>query len=227
MKSILVVDDEKDIVDALKYNLQKEGYAVLTARNGKQALEQAQHLPHLILLDVMMPEYDGFEVLKQLKKSQRTSGIPVMFLTARGSEVNEVLGLELGAQDYVVKPISIPKLLARVKNVLRAQELPEKGTTPPVVIGAIEIHPSRHTVLIDKQEVFFPKKEFDVLLHLARHQGDVVDRETLLSAVWGDDVHVGARTVDVHIRKVREKLGKHAECIETIKGVGYKMREPS
>jgi two-component system alkaline phosphatase synthesis response regulator PhoP len=227
MKSILVVDDEKDIVDALKYNLQKEGYAVLTARNGKQALEQAQHLPHLILLDVMMPEYDGFEVLKQLKKSQRTSGIPVMFLTARGSEVNEVLGLELGAQDYIVKPISIPKLLARIKNVLRTQELPEKGTTLPVVIGAIEIHPSRHTVLIDKREVFFPKKEFEVLLYLARHPGDAVDRETLLSAVWGDDVHVVARTVDVHIRKVREKLGKHAECIETIKGVGYKMREPS
>jgi len=226
MKTILVVDDEKDIVDVLKYNLQKEGYAVLTARNGKQALEQSQHLPHLILLDVMMPEYDGFEVLKQLKKSQRTNGIPVIFLTARGSEVDEVLGLELGAHDYIVKPISIPKLLARVKKVLRTQEVNEKATALPVVIGAIEIHPSQHVVLVDGREVFFPKKEFEVLLYLARHPGDAVDRDTLLSGVWGDDVHVVTRTVDVHIRKVREKLGRHAECIETIKGVGYKMREP-
>src|SRR5437867_6736623 len=153
MKTLLVVDDEKDIVDLLKYNLQKEGYRVLTARNGNQALEQAQQSPDLILLDVMMPEHDGWEVVKFLKKENKTSHIPVIFLTAKGTEVDEVLGLELGADDYIVKPISIPKLLARLRAVLRKHEL-KTDTGRDFTIGIIEIIPAQHVVRIEKKEVF-------------------------------------------------------------------------
>ncbi len=224
MKTILIADDEKDIVDLVKYNLQKEGYTVLTARNGKQALELAQQQPSMILLDVMMPELDGWEVVKQLKKSNKTSDIPVVFLTAKESELDEVLGLELGADDYIVKPISIPKLIARVRNVLRKNESSTQKVND-IVIDRIEIFPSQHIVKIDKKEVFFPKKEFEVLLYLATHLDQVVTRDTLLGAVWGSEVQVVDRTIDVHIRKIREKLDNHADMIETIKGVGYRMRE--
>lgn len=225
MKTVLVVDDEKDIVDLVKYNLAKEGFSVLTARTGKQALEQAHHQPQLILLDIMMPELDGLEVLKQLKKSERSSRIPVIFLTAKGTDIDEVLGLELGADDYIVKPISIPKLVARVKSVLRKHEQAVSSPAAPVTVGVIEISPSRHTVHVQGKEIFFPKKEFDVLLYLARRAGEVVTRESLLNDVWGSDVQVIDRTVDVHVRKIREKLGKLSEYLETIKGVGYRLRD--
>jgi two-component system alkaline phosphatase synthesis response regulator PhoP len=225
MKTVLVVDDEKDILDLVKYNLQKEGYTVLTARSGKEALELAGRLPHLILLDIMMPEYDGIEVLKRLKKNEKTSRIPVVFLTAKGTDVDEVLGLELGADDYLVKPISIPKLSARIRNVIRRNEETESATALPVSVGPIVISPPHHTVHVDGVEIFFPKKEFEVLLHLATHSGRVVNRDTLLRAVWGSDVRVVDRTVDVHIRKIREKLGEFAVMLETIKGVGYRLRE--
>ncbi len=227
MKTILVVDDEKDIVDFVKYNLQKEGFSVLTARNGKQALDLAQQQPHVILLDVMMPEFDGWEVLKRLKKERKTASIPVIFLTAKGSDVDEVLGLELGASDYIVKPISVPKLIARIKHILRQSELrrSEADLSQSVTLGVIEIIPSQHIVRVDKTEVFFPKKEFEVLWFLASHSGQIVNRETLLNAIWGTEVRVVDRTVDVHIRKIREKLGKYGDYIETIKGVGYRMRD--
>jgi two-component system alkaline phosphatase synthesis response regulator PhoP len=224
MKTILVADDELDIVELVKYNLQKEGYAVLTARNGKEALELSQQKVSLILLDIMMPEYDGIEVLKRLKKNEKTSHIPVIFLTAKGTDVDEIVGLELGADDYIVKPISIPKLIARVKNVLRKYEEP-RTTSSAITVGSVEILPLQHIIRIDGKEVFFPKKEFEVLLFLAKHAGEVISRESLLTVVWGTDVYVVDRTVDVHIRKIREKLGKHAEMIETIKGVGYRLRE--
>lgn len=227
MKTILVVDDEIDIVELLKYNLQKEGYGVLTAHSGRQALQQAQLLPDLILLDVMLPEIDGWEVAKELKREKKTSVIPIIFLTAKGTEIDEVLGFELGGDDYVVKPISIPKLLARVKNILRRNEMKESDRKQflTIRVGAVEIHPTQHTVTVNKKEIFFPKKEFEILYYLAQHVGEVVNRTTLLNKIWGTDVIVGDRTIDVHIRKIREKLGKHADYIETIKGVGYRMRE--
>ena len=173
----------------------------------------------------MMPEYDGWEVLKRLRKQERTANIPVIFLTAKGAEVDEVVGLELGASDYIVKPISIPKLIARMKLVLRKKEEAEIQLREVIEIGAIEILPAQHLVRINKKEVFFPKKEFQILLYLVKRQCLVVNRETLLDAIWGSDVYVVDRTVDVHIRKIREKLGKYADLIETIKGVGYRMRE--
>ncbi len=226
-KTILVVDDEQDIIDLIKYNLQKEGYQVLAARNGKHALEQARHQPHVILLDVMMPELDGWEVLKELKKHPKTASIPVVFLTAKGTDIDEVLGLELGADDYIIKPISIPKLIARIKNVLRKHEQrePVPATQQSVMVGEIEISRSQHRVKVGGKEIFFPKKEFEVLTYLATHPDQVVNRETLLNTIWGSDVRVVDRTVDVHIRKIREKLGKHADYIETIKGIGYRFQE--
>jgi len=226
MQTILVVDDDRDIVDLLKYNLQKEGFSVLTARNGTAALEQASQLPDLILLDVMMPELNGWEVMKRLKGAPRTSTIPIIFLTAKSSEVDEVLGLELGADDYLLKPISIPKLLARVRAVFRKRSTAEK-VRDNLSVGGVEILPEQHLILIDGREVFFPRKEFEVLLYLAEREGKAVTRETLLNAIWGSDTHVVDRTVDVHIAKIRDKLGVHADYVETIKGVGYRLRPPS
>jgi two-component system alkaline phosphatase synthesis response regulator PhoP len=227
MKTILVVDDEKDILDLVKYNLQKEGYSILTARNGTEAIQEAQKIPHLVLLDIMMPEKNGFDVLKELKSQKKTSNIPVIFLTAKGSEIDEVLGLELGADDYIVKPISIPRLIARVKSVLSKKEIKsqEHQKDKPIRIGVIEILPSQFIVRVDKKEIFFPKKEFQILIYLGTRLDEVVSRETLLREIWGSDIYVVDRTVDVHIRKIREKLGKYADYIETIKGMGYKIRE--
>jgi two-component system alkaline phosphatase synthesis response regulator PhoP len=226
MKTILIVDDEKDIVDLLKYNLKKEGYHVLTAANGRLAMEQARNQPDLIILDIMMPEMNGLEVIKKLKSDQRTASIPVIFLTAKSTEIDEVIGLELGADDYILKPISIPKLIARIKNAFRHRTQDETNTeTPkPLQVGVIEIDPARYTVKVAGREIFFPKKEFEVLRYLAEHSEQVVTRENLLKMIWGSDVLVVERTIDVHIRKIREKLGRYNSYIETLKGIGYRMR---
>jgi two-component system, OmpR family, alkaline phosphatase synthesis response regulator PhoP len=223
-KTILIVDDENDILELLKYNLQKDGFDVVIARNGNEAIAKASHKTDLIILDVMMPGLDGWEVVRQLKKKNQTSKIPIIFLTAKGAEADEVLGLELGADDYIVKPISIPKLLARIRNVFRKYE-EKKSNLTTIKIGAVEISPIEHTIKINDVEIFFPKKEFEVLHYLASHPNQVITRETLLSVIWGDDVQVVERTVDVHIRKIREKLDAHADIIETIKGVGYRLRD--
>lgn len=225
-KHILVVDDERDIVDMLKYNLEKEGYKTLTARDGKKAIEQAAHLPDLILLDVMMPEVDGWEVCKQLKRDPRTSHIPIIFLTAKGTEFDEVLGLELGAEDYIVKPIAVRTLLARIRSVLRRKEQPPDVTLSGEIIKVdkLEINIPNYTVALGSKELTFTKREFETLVYLAKNRGRVITRETLLNVVWGEDVRVVDRTVDVHISKIREKLGNYGDYIETVKGVGYRMR---
>lgn len=228
-KTILVVDDEKDIVDMLTYNLRKEGYDVIAAHNGRQALEKIEQKPDLVVLDVMMPEPDGWEVCRRLKQHPTTALIPVIFLTAKGSEVDEVLGLELGADDYISKPVSIQKLLARVRSVLRRKETERTAVEQKeglLRIGALEISQENYTVNVAGKEVFFPRKEFQVLAFLAQHHDRVVSRETLLNRIWGEEVYVVDRTVDVHIRRIREKLGDLADMIETVKGVGYRMREP-
>jgi DNA-binding response OmpR family regulator len=225
-KNILVVDDEKDIVDLLKYNLQKEGYTVSTAFNGKEALEKTQERPNLILLDVMMPELDGWEVVKEIRRNESTSRLPVIFLTAKCNDVDEILGLELGADDYIRKPISIPKLIARIKSVLRKHEaltLP-KDSKASIKLGVVEIIPAQHRVLIDSKDVFFSKKELEIFHYLASRADVVVNREELLNSIWGTAVYVVDRSVDVYIRKIREKLGKYANYIETIRGVGYRVR---
>jgi len=226
-KRVLVVDDEPDIIDLISYNLKKDGYDVLSAGDGNAALVEAGKIPDLIILDVMMPGLDGFEVCRRLKANLRTSSIPVMFLTARSAEFDEIMGLEIGADDFIRKPISPRKLLVRVKALLRRSEATDETTTLPSIIqtGKLEINRSNFTVKAGARELFFPRKEFEILALLASNRGRVFSREMLLNRVWGTDVVVVDRTIDVHIRRIREKLGSLAGLLETVKGVGYRFRE--
>lgn len=226
-KTILVVDDEKDIVDLLSYNLTKEGFSVITARNGRDALDRARQKPDLIILDVMMPEMNGLQVIQELKKEKSTASIPVILLTAKGSETDEIVGLEVGADDYIVKPVKIGKIVARVHAALRRKEQSAKDVMPQVdliKIKELEINVSSYTAHLGKQKLILPRKEFETLVYLLRNKGRVLSRESILNAVWGENVHVVDRTVDVHIRKIREKLGTYAEYIETVPGVGYRFK---
>jgi two-component system, OmpR family, alkaline phosphatase synthesis response regulator PhoP len=225
---ILVVDDEKDIVDILKYNLQKElDFIVITAFNGKEAIERAiSEKPDLIILDIMMPEMNGFDVCKMLKSAGETAKIPVIFLTAKENEIDEIIGLELGADDYIQKPISPRKVIARVKSVIRRTYAePEKVDKSDgyIKFKNLEIDTIAHMVKINDEEVFFPKKEFQLLHFLISNKGKVLSRNVLLNYVWGENIYVVDRTIDVHIAKVREKLGEYSEYIETIKGLGYRF----
>jgi two-component system alkaline phosphatase synthesis response regulator PhoP len=223
-QTILVVDDEKDITDLLKYNLEKEGFRVFVSHNGKAALELLSEQPDLVLLDVMMPGMDGWEVCRAIRSNPRFQRVPIIFLTARDSEVDEVVGLELGASDYITKPVRIRTLLTRIKKALKSTTAHQE-TPPPDVLtfGDLTIHAQNYVVALGKKEIFFPKKEFEVLLYLARHPNRVISREMLLNQVWGENIVVVDRTVDVHIRKIREKLGRYASHIETVKGVGYRF----
>jgi two-component system, OmpR family, alkaline phosphatase synthesis response regulator PhoP len=225
-KRVMVVDDEADIVELIRYNLKSEGYEVITARNGKEALEKLGTLPDLVILDLMMPVMDGLETCKRLKAEPRTARIPVLFLTARSGEVDEVLALEMGADDYIRKPITPRKLSARVKALFRRYEQGAAASTeePMIKQGRLEINRINRTVHLGTREVFFPRKEFEILALLAGSPGKVFSREMLLDQVWGNSVVVIDRTIDVHIRKIREKLGNDAEWIETLKGVGYRFR---
>ncbi len=224
-KRILIVDDEQDILDLLRFNLESEGYETVIAGDGLQALELAKQRPDLIILDVMLPGKDGWEVMRELRQSQLTQNIPVIFLTAKSGEIDEVVGLELGADDYVVKPISMRKLLARVKAVFRKAQPAVMEQDKPMRFGAVEINTLNYTVAIAGKSVSFTKKEFELLVYLAQRPGRVVTRDTLLNEIWGDNVVVIDRTIDVHIRKIREKLGEeNMHLIETIKGVGYRLK---
>ncbi len=224
---ILIVDDEKDIVDLLKYNLEKEKeFDVITAFNGRDALEKAvKEKPDLILLDIMMPEMNGFDVCRKLKTGA-ANGIPVIFLTAKENEIDEIIGLELGADDYIQKPISPRKVIARVKSVIR-RAYSEKDKTIKtdeyIKFKNLEVDTVAHSVKIDNEDVFFPKKEFQLLHFLLSNRGKVLSRDVLLNHIWGENIYVVDRTIDVHVAKVREKLGDYSEYIETIKGLGYRF----
>ncbi|MDP4175572.1 MAG: response regulator transcription factor [Bacteroidota bacterium] len=224
---ILLVDDEPDIVEFLQYNLEQEGFDVITAFNGEDALRKVKTEPDLIILDVMMPKMDGFEVCRRIREDKSRVHIPVIFLTARSGEQDEIKGLELGADDFVGKPISPKKLVARVKANLRKLEtiLPEdKNNSQKFSIGPLEIDRGKYEIMIDGQIVIFPRKEFEILYFLASQPGKVFSREIILKEIWGMDIFVVERTVDVHVRKIREKLDAYADLIETIKGVGYRFR---
>jgi two-component system alkaline phosphatase synthesis response regulator PhoP len=226
-KTILVVDDEKDIVELLAYNLAKEGFDISTARNGKEALEKLKRKPDLVILDVMMPEMNGLQVIQEMRKDKHTSSIPVILLTAKGSETDEIVGLEIGADDYIVKPVKIGKIIARVHAALRRKEQTASGSLPEVdliKIKELEINVSSYTAQLGKHKLIFPKKEFETLVYLIRNKGRVLSRESILNAVWGENIHVVDRTVDVHIRKIREKLGTYSEYIETVSGIGYRFK---
>lgn len=226
MKKILLVDDEKDIVEFLKYNLEQEGFEVLAGYNGEEALNILSKKPDLIILDIMMPKMDGFEVCKRIRETKGFENVPVIFLTARSGETDEIKGLDLGASDYIQKPISPKKLVARVNSNLRKYEDGASAALGPVkiVIGPLEIDKEKYVISVNGDKRIFPRKEFELLYYLANNPGRVFSREVLLKDVWGADVYVVDRTVDVHIRKIREKLDNYSDLIETVKGVGYRFK---
>lgn len=221
-KQILVCDDEKDIVDVLSYNLEKQGFSVVKAFNGAEALEKVREDIDIIILDVMMPYLSGLEVCQRIKSNRELSKIPIIFLTAKDSELDEIKGLEIGADDYITKPISINKLLARINAILRRTDSLHGQNI--IELDEISLDIDNYEVIIDNSRQKLPRKEFEILLYLVNNRGKIVRREKLLENVWGSDIYVGHRTIDVHIRRIREKLGKFSDLIETIKGVGYRFR---
>jgi two-component system phosphate regulon response regulator PhoB len=224
---ILVVEDEADILDVLEYTLSREGYRVLSTRDGVDAIEVArQEAPRLILLDLMLPGLDGLEVCRKLKSDAVTRDIPVIMVTAKGEESDIVLGLGLGADDYVTKPFSPKELVARVKTVLRRVPLRDgEGDDVRLVFENLVIDPSRHEVLVDGAAVDFTPTELRLLHLLGSHPGRVFTRDQLVSRVIGEGAYVVHRNIDVHIRGIRSKLGRHRARIETIRGVGYRFTD--
>jgi two-component system alkaline phosphatase synthesis response regulator PhoP len=219
-KQILIADDEPDILEIVSYNLGKEGYEIYTAKDGNEAIEMAKKLhPDLIILDIMMPKKTGVEVCQILRSQPIFQDTLIIFLTALSDEASQIKGLETGADDYVNKPISPKVLISRVNALFR--RVNSKETDKGIKLGNITIDPVKYLVNIDAEEVILAKKEFELLYLLASRPGRVFLRNEILSQVWGNDVIVGDRTIDVHIRKVRQKLG--VDCITTVKGVGYKF----
>ena len=220
---ILLVDDEPDILEIVGYNLTQEGYSIVTAENGLKAINQAKkHKPHLIILDVMMPEMDGIEACEKLRAIPELSQSIITFLTARGEDYSQLAGFEAGADDYITKPVKPKVLVSKVKALLRrfreSEEAPKN-----LKLGNLVINREEYKVIKDKKEMMLPRKEFELLALLASKPGKVFKREEILDNVWGNEVIVGGRTIDVHIRKLREKIGN--DRFKTVKGVGYKFVE--
>ena len=231
MKKILVVDDEKPISDIVKFNLAKEGYEVFSAYDGEEALQKVEEIhPDLILLDLMLPKIDGLEVAKEVRKNY---DMPIIMVTAKDSEIDKVLGLEIGADDYVTKPFSNRELVARVKASLRrggqvAKET-EENQNADLVVGELTIHPNAYMVTKKEEEIILTHREFELLHYLAKHLGQVMTREHLLQTVWGYDYFGDVRTVDVTVRRLREKIEdkpSHPNYLVTRRGVGYFLRNP-
>jgi two-component system alkaline phosphatase synthesis response regulator PhoP len=229
-ETILVVDDEAEILELVKYNLDKEGFTAVCVETGEEALAAARlKLPDLILLDLMLPGIDGLEVCCRLRADEKTRGIPVIMLTAKGGEADIVAGLELGATDYVTKPFSPRVLVARIKAVLR-RDTEGDDDSASIRLGGLVIHPGRHQVLVDNVPVSLTASEFRILLFMARRPGWVFTRQQIVDAAQGDDVYVNERfvtdrSVDVHIVSLRRKLGAYGRCIDTVRGVGYRLNE--
>ncbi|TLX77169.1 response regulator transcription factor [Labilibacter sediminis] len=225
---ILLVDDEPDIIEFVSYNLKKEGFQVITSENGIEAIKIAKkELPQLIILDVMMPEMDGIETCEEIKRIPVLENTIVAFLTARGEDYSQIAGFDAGADDYISKPIKPKVLISRVKALLKRYN-PDKAVTQEpqsniVKIGDITIDREKYVIVNKGEELLLPKKEFELLILLASKPDKVFTRDEIYNAVWGDNIIVGDRTIDVHIRKVREKIGQNH--IKTIKGVGYKFVE--
>ena len=220
---ILLVDDEPDILEIVGYNLSAEGYQVITADNGIKAVKKAKkEKPHLIILDVMMPEIDGIEACEAIRKVPELSSTIITFLTARGEDYSQVAGFDAGADDYITKPIKPKVLISKVKALLR--RLKSEDTNQSVIkIGKLTINRDEYKIILGNEEIILPRKEFELLSLLASKPGKVFKREDILDRVWGNEVVVGGRTIDVHIRKLREKIGD--DSFKTVKGVGYKFVE--
>ena len=218
---ILLVDDEQDILEIVGYNLTQEGYQISTATNGKEAVQKAKkEVPHLIIMDVMMPEMDGMEACENIRKIPELSNVIITFLTARSEDYSQVAGFDAGADDYITKPIKPKLLVSKVKALLRRLK-EEEQNSETLNVGGIEINREEYKIVQDGKEIVLPRKEFELFYLLASKPGKVFKREEILDKVWGNEVIVGGRTIDVHIRKLREKIGE--ELFKTIKGVGYKL----
>jgi len=218
---ILLVDDEQDILEIVGYNLTQEGYKIVTASNGKEAIAVAKkERPHLIIMDVMMPEMDGMEACENIRKIPELSNVIITFLTARSEDYSQVAGFDVGADDYIAKPIKPKLLVSKVKALLR--RLKDEGSSPENInVGGIIINREEYKIIMENREIVLPRKEFELFHLLASKPGKVFKREEILDKVWGNEVIVGGRTIDVHIRKLREKIGE--DLFKTIKGVGYKF----
>ena len=219
---ILLVDDEPDILEILKYNLSSQGYQVYTAKNGADAVEKAKKKkPHLIILDVMMPEMDGIEACEIIRNTKGLEQTIITFLTARGEDYSQVAGFDAGADDYITKPIKPKVLISKIKALLRRLKEDQDQTDEELKVGNIIINREKYKVINNGKDLVLPRKEFELLALLASKPDKVFKREVILDKVWGQEVVVGGRTIDVHIRKLREKIGDHH--FKTIKGVGYKF----
>jgi two-component system, OmpR family, alkaline phosphatase synthesis response regulator PhoP len=221
---ILLVDDEPDILEILSYNLSAEGYQISTATNGVEAVKKAKkHLPHLIIMDVMMPEMDGIEACEKIRMLPQLKDTIITFLTARGEDYSQVAGFEAGADDYITKPIKPKVLISKIKSLLRRlNDDSSKVNSEVVHIGELTIDREAYKIISKGKEIVLPRKEFELLSLLASKPGKVFKRDEILDKVWGNEVVVGGRTIDVHIRKLREKIGDNS--FKTIKGVGYKFQ---
>ena len=218
---ILLVDDEQDILEIVSYNLSQEGYQIVTATNGKEAITKAKkELPHLIIMDVMMPEMDGIEACENIRKFPELEHTIITFLTARSEDYSQVAGFDAGADDYIAKPIKPKILVSKVKALLRRLK-DDSNATDTLRLGNIEINREEYKIIRQDEEIVLPRKEFELFYLLATKPGKVFTREEILDKVWGNEVVVGGRTIDVHIRKLREKIGD--DFFKTIKGVGYKV----
>jgi two-component system, OmpR family, alkaline phosphatase synthesis response regulator PhoP len=225
---ILLVDDELDVLEFLGYNLEKEGYTVYTANNGVKAIQLAEkYQPHLILLDVMMPEMDGISACEEIRRIPSLNNTLIAFLTARGEDYSQIAGFEAGADDYITKPVRPKVLISRVKALLKrtseGSTVAYSDKTGTMAIGNLIIDKERYLIKIGNEEMILPRKEFELLSLLVSKPAKVFTREEIYSTVWGENVVVGDRTIDVHIRKLREKIGN--DHIKTLKGVGYKFVE--
>lgn len=219
---ILLVDDEKDILEFLSYNLEKENYSIITATNGIEAIKKLNENPDLIILDIMMPNLDGYETCKKIRELENFKHTPIIFLTAKSNENDEIKGLDVGGDDFIRKPVSQKKLIARIKANLRKTDN-QKYSSQEIKVGGIKINVDKYQTLIDGKEIFFPKKEFELLKLFLKNPGKILTRQFILKEIWGEEIFVVDRTIDVHVRKIREKLGKYEHFIQTIKGVGYKL----
>ena len=229
-RTVLVVDDEKDLVDLITYNLQRNGYEVLCAMNGAEALELAQkHVPDLVVLDLMLPGIDGTEVARRLKADSRTAAVPIIMLTAKGEETDVVVGLTLGADDYVTKPFSMKILLARLGTVLRrAEQIPQAeagGEMGVLKAGPLTIDTSKHEVAVNGEPARLTLTEFKLLTALVTARGRVLTRDQLMDKAMGSDVFVTDRAIDVHVTAIRKKLGSANWLVHTVRGVGYRLQE--
>ncbi len=222
-KLVLAIDDEKDILKLIQYNLEREGYQVICAKTGEEGLETAHaKKPDLIVLDLMLPGMDGLEVCKLLRSDKETKNTPIIMLTAKNSEVDQILGLELGATDYMTKPFSVKVLSARVKNVFRNKE-DKKDVSQLLRVSGLALDRERRSLTVNGKPVSLTKLEFQMLGYLMENAGKVFSRDQLLSSVWEGEAFVVDRTVDVHMRSIRMKLGKQRDLIETVRGSGYRF----